>query len=176
MTLAQSPEWRGTMRNMSLASVPRLRSTVHHRGDRVVVNDPRALSTLAHPLRLRLLRHLLNRGPSTAKQCADALGTTGANCSYHLRHLARYGLAERVEWPGEGDRRERPWRAAATGFEFVGDPADPVTATARSALASLELDESVLLLRRYLDQEVDLVKRWRDAAALNTYGLSLTAE
>src|SRR5882724_2810756 len=101
---------------------------------RVVVRDVRALSTLAHPLRLRLLNYLLGVGPRTARQCADALGDTGANCSYHLRHLARYGLVERAEQGEDADGRERPWQAAATGFEFAGDPTDPANAIARSAL------------------------------------------
>lgn len=143
---------------------------------RMTVRDVRALSTLAHPLRLRLLNHLLAMGPRTARQCAEALGDTGANCSYHLRHLARYGLVERVSQPEGADQRERPWRAAATGFDFGADRTDPVTAPITTSLASLQLDEQVRLLRAYLDHEADLAPEWREAAALNGYGLLVTAE
>jgi predicted ArsR family transcriptional regulator len=143
---------------------------------RVVVRDVRALSTLAHPLRLRLLNYLLRFGPRTARQCADALGDTGANCSYHLRHLARYGLVERAQQPEGADGRERPWQAAATGFDFAGDPADPANDIARSALASLELDELMHMLHRYLDRQAELDQQWREAATFHTYGLTATPE
>src|SRR5947209_12155856 len=87
---------------------------------RVRISDPRALRALADPLRLALLDRLISFGEQTAAQCADAVGSTASNCSYHLRILARIGLVE----PGSSpDGRERPWRAAATGLEF--GPADP---------------------------------------------------
>lgn len=139
---------------------------------RMTVRDVRALSTLAHPLRLRLLNHLLGVGPRTARQCAEALGDTGANCSYHLRHLARYGLVERVEQPEGADQRERPWRAAATGFDF-GGLADP--APINSSLLSLQLDALLGMLREYVDRESELDPSWRQAAALKDYGLLVTS-
>jgi hypothetical protein len=143
---------------------------------RMTVRDVRALSTLAHPLRLRLLNYLLGVGPRTARQCADALGDTGANCSYHLRHLARYGLVERVEQPAGADQRERPWRAAATGFDFRDSLEDPATNPIGSSLVSLQLDELLGMLRQYFDRADELDSAWRRAAALNTYGLVLTSD
>src|ERR1700744_2631296 len=76
------------------------------------ISDPTALRALAHPLRLALLDRLMSFGEQTAAQCAEAIGSTASNCSYHLRALARVGLVE----PGSSsDRRERPWRGTRTG-------------------------------------------------------------
>jgi DNA-binding transcriptional ArsR family regulator len=68
---------------------------------------------MAHPLRVALLYQLNALGSRTASQCAQALGETPANCSYHLRQLAKAGLVARDE-PGNG--RERPWRPVCTGL------------------------------------------------------------
>jgi DNA-binding transcriptional ArsR family regulator len=138
------------------------------------ISDPTALRALAHPLRLALLDRLMYFGEQTAAQCAEAIGSTASNCSYHLRALARVGLVE----PGNsGDRRERPWRATSTGLEF--GPTDPSSSPA-SAGAARALDELSLARddeltrsarRRHDEQPAD----WRDAEAFNNYGLRLTA-
>src|ERR1700712_2452771 len=83
--------------------------------ERRQVTDARALRALAHPLRLALLNHLMAFGAQTASQCAQVVGSTASNCSYHLRSLARFGLVESVD-PIDG--RERPWRSTATGLQF----------------------------------------------------------
>src|ERR1700744_5363436 len=95
------------------------------------ITDPKALRALAHPLRLALLDRLMSFGEQTAAECAEAVGSTASNCSYHLRALARVGLVE----PGSSsDRRERPWRATSTGLEFgPADPSDPSAAAGAGA-------------------------------------------
>src|ERR1700760_754969 len=102
------------------------------------ISDPTALRALAHPLRLALLDRLMYLGEQTAAQCADAVGSTASNCSYHLRALARVGLVEPAH---SSDRRERPWRATSTGLEF--GPADPGSSPA-AAGAALALNELAL--------------------------------
>lgn len=72
--------------------------------------DPRTLRGLAHPLRVRMLNLLRERGPSTASKLAERLGQSSGATSYHLRQLAAYGFVE--EDPGRGTARERWWRAA----------------------------------------------------------------
>jgi predicted ArsR family transcriptional regulator len=70
--------------------------------------DPRAMRALTHPLRLDLMELLAANGPATAAACGRALGVRQANCSFHLRQLAKYGYAEETD---QGpDRRERRWR------------------------------------------------------------------
>lgn len=137
---------------------------------RVRVSDPRALRALAHPLRLALLDRLMSFGGQTAAQCAQAVGSTASNCSYHLRILARVGLVE----PGESaDGRERPWRATATGLEFA--PEDTKTTAAARAVDELSLAREEELTRRAVAQQDELPPEWRDAGTRHSYGLRLTA-
>src|SRR3954467_12266573 len=90
-----------------------------------------ALAALAVPARFAILNHLLTAGPRTATECAEVVGESPSNCSWHLRALAKAGLVERAE-PDPRDERRRPWRATAPGFTFAGDagPAGQVAAAA----------------------------------------------
>jgi DNA-binding transcriptional ArsR family regulator len=138
------------------------------------ISDPKALRALAHPLRLELLDRLMSFGEQTAAQCAEAVGSTASNCSYHLRALARVGLVE----PGSSsDRRERPWRATSTGLEF--GPADPTSSPAAAgaalALTELSLTRDDELTRRAHRRHHDQSPAWRAAEAYNSYALKLTA-
>lgn len=151
------------------------------RSERRDITDVRALRALADPVRYRLLNHLMSAGPRTASQCAELVGATPSNCSYHLRELQRYGLVERVG-PGEpgaseGDGRERLWRAAATGFSF-GDPAatDPAAVTSGQALAHARIDENARLAHAGVDAASRDDSPWRDLLGLSDYGLRISAD
>jgi hypothetical protein len=72
--------------------------------------DPRAMRALTHPLRLSLLELLAVSGPATAAACGRALGAPQANCSFHLRQLAKYGFVAEAEPEVGADRRERRWQ------------------------------------------------------------------
>ena len=145
---------------------------------RMEVTDGAVLAALAHPLRVALLYHLNALGSRTASQCAQALGETPANCSYHLRQLAKAGLVARDE---AGNGRERPWRSVYTGLSLrpAVDDADPEVVTAaratRAALANAEIEEHARLARQYLRLEPRAAKAWRDVAGVNSYSLRLTA-
>ena len=146
---------------------------------RLEVTDGKVLAALAHPLRVALLYQLNALGSRTASQCAQALGETPANCSYHLRQLAKVGLVTREE---ASDGRERPWRSVYTGLDLrppVDDP-DPEVMTAahatRVSLANLEIEEHARLARQYLRLEGRADRAWREAAAGASYSLRLTAE
>jgi DNA-binding transcriptional ArsR family regulator len=81
------------------------------------IDDPKELRALAHPVRFALI-DLLAEGPMTASQCAARLGETPANCSYHLRQLAKYGHVH----PAEGGRgRERYWKAREEAISIADD-------------------------------------------------------
>jgi DNA-binding transcriptional ArsR family regulator len=146
---------------------------------RMEVTDGAVLAAMAHPLRVALLYQLNALGSRTASQCAQALGETPANCSYHLRQLAKVGLVEREE---ATDGRERPWRSAYTGLGLVPpvDDADPEVMTAaratKASLLNLAIQEDARLARQYFGLEPRAPKPWRDAAAVNNYSLRLTAE
>jgi DNA-binding transcriptional ArsR family regulator len=141
----------------------------HHR-----ISDPVALRALAHPLRLALLDRLMSFGEQTAAQCAEAVGSTASNCSYHLRALARVGL---VEPASSNDRRERPWRATSTGLEFgPADPAgSPAAAGAARALDELSLAQAEELTRRALRRHHEQPPDWQAAEAFHSYALKVTA-
>jgi predicted transcriptional regulator len=138
----------------------------------VEISDVRALTALAHPVRLSLLQHLMAVGPRTASQCAAVVGASPSNCSYHLRLLARFGMVEPVE---ADDGRERPWRAAATGFRFGGPEGDPATRAAAQALTMAQLEESARLARDFLRRIDAEGEDWQQAVAFGTYALALTS-
>lgn len=104
------------------------------------VSDPQAMRALAHPVRLAALSFLQRNGPATATQLAPHVGASPSVTSWHLRHLATFGLvldADPDEVPG--DRRQRWWKAAGRGFRLeptednmdaVAVLADEMTATA----------------------------------------------
>jgi DNA-binding transcriptional ArsR family regulator len=145
---------------------------------RLEVTDGAVLAALAHPLRVALLYQLNALGSGTASQCAKVLGETPANCSYHLRQLAKAGLVAREE--GD-DGRERPWRPVYTGLGLHPpvDDADPEVVTAaratRASLLNLAIQEHARLARQYFRLEPKAARPWRDAAAVNSYSLRLTA-
>jgi DNA-binding transcriptional ArsR family regulator len=80
------------------------------------ITEPQALRALAHPVRLALLERLQKDGPATATQLAPHVGATPSVVSWHLRHLASFGLV--TDWDGATSKRERWWQAAARGFRF----------------------------------------------------------
>jgi predicted transcriptional regulator len=78
-------------------------------GERLDLTDPKAMRALAHPVRLALMEILDVTRTLTATQASEMLGESPANCAFHLRTLAKYGL---VREAGGGRGRERPWTAA----------------------------------------------------------------
>lgn len=104
---------------------------------------------MAHPLRLRLLELLTVDGPLTATEASERVGESPANCSFHLRTLAKYGFAE--EAPG-GTGRQRPWRATPDGTEIHEEDLGPEALHASRALTRA--------LRRL---EADALEAWNDA-------------
>ena len=148
--------------------------------ERMKVTDVRVLAALAHPARLAILHLLLTIGESTATQCAAVVGESPSSCSYHLRHLEKFGLVERVNTDGDDDvdGRTRRWRTIATGFDFGGahSSGSPESVAASVALISTGLDENLRLARHYLNHIDDVPEAWQDAAAFSTYALMVTAD
>jgi len=103
------------------------------------ITDPKVLRALAHPIRMSLIGLLRTQGPVTATRAAELLGESSASTSFHLRQLAKYGMAE--EAPG-GHGRERPWRATTMSTDVPDLSDDPDFAAASSQFR-------VVLARRY---------------------------
>lgn len=137
------------------------------------VEDVELLRALSHPLRSALLHHLTAVGPRTASECAEAVGSTASNCSWHLRQLAQYGLVERAD---AEDGRERPWRARQVGLDLGDLDDDPVRRAAQLGVVGASLANEQELTQRYLDSLDDLDPAWRSAAGLSSYSLRVTPE
>ncbi|MCF0093974.1 helix-turn-helix transcriptional regulator [Micromonospora sp. MH99] len=81
------------------------------------ITEPQALRALAHPVRLAILDRLQRHGPATATGLSPHVGATPSVVSWHLRHLATFGLVTDAD--GATSKRERWWQAAARGFRFT---------------------------------------------------------
>ncbi|WP_406096182.1 ArsR/SmtB family transcription factor [Streptomyces sp. NBC_01013] len=143
----------------------------------VEITDPQAMRALAHPVRLAILDRLRRDGPATATELAPDVGATPSVTSWHLRHLASFGLVRDSE-PGP-DRRSRRWEAVARGFRFE-TPQDPADDEGRTA--ARELSRQMFL--RYADVpgrwaaevEPGLDPAWRGAAGLAHTRVVVTVE
>ncbi|MEV4350324.1 helix-turn-helix domain-containing protein [Actinoplanes sp. NPDC049596] len=141
-------------------------------GSSARLTDPRSLRAYAHPLRLRLIGLLRSEGPMTATQAAAALDDNVPNCSFHLRQLAKYGLAERV--PGV-DARERPWRATAPSTSWADDSDDRDMRAATDQLNRVLLRDYTQRAEAYLAVRGDEPAEWRAAAGFGDALVHVTA-
>ncbi len=133
----------------------------------IEITDPKAMRALAHPVRLAILERLRRHGPATATQLSPDVGATPSVTSWHLRHLASFGLVRDAE-PGS-DRRERRWEAVGRGFRFEV-PDEPEDQEGRSAARALSeqmfLRYADLPSRWLADVEPELEPTWRKSAGL----------
>jgi len=136
------------------------------------MTDPRALRALAHPLRLSLLTLLRTEGPLTATQAGELLGESSASCSFHLRQLAKYGLAEEA---GGGRGRERPWQATAmlTDVPTVAD--SPELDAASGLFRSIVAERYYEAMMSWLEARAGEPAEWQQAALFGDLLVYLTA-
>ncbi|WP_291378253.1 helix-turn-helix domain-containing protein [Demequina sp.] len=125
------------------------------------IDDPKELRALAHPVRFALL-DLLAEGPLTASQCAERLGESPANCSYHLRQLAKFAHVHRVEG---GRGRERYWASRDEGI-FIADDGPGGEAAARAVGEAVD-DYRMAAWRSFVARRGHEPEPWK-AASLST--------
>ncbi|MFD8816939.1 ArsR/SmtB family transcription factor [Streptomyces sp. NPDC059627] len=131
------------------------------------IADPKAMRALAHPVRLAVLERLQRYGPATATQLSPHVGATPSVTSWHLRHLAGFGLVRDAE--ESPDRRERRWEAVARGFRFEVPWDEEGRSAARVLSAEMFARTAELPLRWLTETEPALDAEWvRSAGALNT--------
>jgi DNA-binding transcriptional ArsR family regulator len=141
------------------------------------VTDPQAMRALAHPVRLAILSFLQRNGPATATVLSPHVGATPSVTSWHLRHLAGFGLvtdADPAEVPG--DRRHRWWKAKARGFSVtVGD--DPESLAAARTLGEQLASAAQQQVSEWI-QNVGpaLPDRWQRVAGVSNTSVPLTTE
>ncbi len=140
---------RGYYRKMCCETVERPRTATPAIEPSRDVTDPRAMRALAHPVRLELLEQLAMAGTLTAAQASERVNETPANCSFHLRILARYGF---VEEAGDGRGRARPWRRVIGGIgtpELYDEQDNPEAAATGRALTDIVVNRHLETIRRY---------------------------
>ncbi|MDR6317668.1 helix-turn-helix domain-containing protein [Actinoplanes couchii] len=143
----------------------------------LTITDPQAMRALAHPVRLAALTHLQRHGPATATQLSPHVGATPSVVSWHLRHLATFGLvmdAGPDEAPAGG--RQRYWKAASRGFTTrLADDDDSQTAR---RLLSGQMEEAARqqVEKWWAETEPDLDHTWRRLSGLSNTGVRLTAD
>ncbi|MGK5737929.1 helix-turn-helix domain-containing protein [Micromonospora sp. URMC 103] len=140
---------------------------------RVKLTDPKALRGYAHPLRLSLIGLLRRQGPMTATRAAEALDESVASCSFHLRQLAKYGLAERAP---AADGRERPWRATALATSWDDDSDDPQVRSATDDLHRAQLALYTRQAEESLARRPEEPAAWRAVTGFGDWPLYVTAE
>lgn len=147
------------------------RSTEGH--PRKVRLTSQQVRVLAHPLRTRLLGALRLDGPATATTLARALGTNTGATSYHLRQLAEVGLVEEVE---QGTARQRWWRAAhdVTSWRSTDFDDDPDASAASDWIEAYLVSRAAEQAERWVAEQRDWPRPWREAASFNDYRLRLT--
>ena len=134
------------------------------------LRDPRALTAVAHPVRMAIIELLSVEGPMTATALAERLDESPANCSWHLRKLAEHDF---IEEAAGGTGRQRPWQMRHIGMSWAED--DDATHDELRAGQAL----SRMLLERWVDRFLVASEReesaaWRDSGTLTQHVAWLT--
>jgi DNA-binding transcriptional ArsR family regulator len=138
------------------------------------ITDPQALRALAHPVRLAILDRLQRHGPATATQLSQHVDASPSVVSWHLRHLAGFGLVK--DWDGSTSKRDRWWQAAARGWR-VNLPDDAEGQSAARQLQGEMFARYGDLPQRWLtDDEPRLDTAWRRLAGMANTRVLLTEE
>ncbi|MEV1078138.1 helix-turn-helix domain-containing protein [Streptomyces sp. NPDC050211] len=140
----------------------------------IEISDPKAMRALAHPVRLAILERLQRYGPATATQLSPHVGATPSVTSWHLRHLAGFGLVGDAE--GGTDRRERRWQAMARGFRFERPEDEDGAAAARALSWEMFARAAELPERWATETEPGLDPDWRRLAGLANTRVVVSAE
>jgi predicted ArsR family transcriptional regulator len=137
------------------------------------LTDAREMRAIAHPARVAILEALMREGPLTATEAAELVGESPANCSFHLRTLAKYGFVEEAEG---GTGRSRPWRRVALGTSFTEVHDDSETAIAAHALAGLSQRRANERFAEWNENRRSFTKAWQQSAFFDQMLVYVTAE
>ncbi|WP_129669451.1 winged helix-turn-helix domain-containing protein [Phytoactinopolyspora endophytica] len=138
------------------------------------LRDPAELRALAHPVRLAIMDHLVQLGSGTATELAEQLqDESPANCSWHLRQLARYGF---VEEAGSGPGRQRRWKPVIEGTTFGTGDDTPELARAVDAVDEVMLNREMARMRSWRASKRVEPARWRENTVESYSWTWMTAE
>jgi DNA-binding transcriptional ArsR family regulator len=141
------------------------------------LTDPQAMRALAHPVRLAALSYLQKNGPATATQLSEHVGASPSVTSWHLRHLASFGLVSDGSNPdGTSDKRQRWWQAVARGFR-IEMPDTPEGVEAARLLRAEMMSQALDFAQHWLaDTEPVLDPEWSRAAGSSNTLVTVTRE
>jgi len=143
----------------------------------IELTDPQSMRALAHPVRLAIMSRLQRFGPATASELSPHVGATPSVTSWHMRHLAGFGLV-RDAAPGE-DRRTRRWEAAGRGYRFAVPPGDENSEGVAAArlLSQLVFAQNASVPQEWsADVEPQLTGPWRQVAGVSNTRVVVSAE
>jgi predicted ArsR family transcriptional regulator len=140
---------------------------------RRLLDDPRSMRALAHPLRLELRVIVGRAGRITTADAARMLKISHGLASHHLHQLAKYGFVEQV---GGADNRERPWRLISTSVSHEGLEDKP---GGEAAVQAFEQVAAERILESFLDWQERRQRwpaAWRAHAGLGQSAVYLTQD
>jgi predicted ArsR family transcriptional regulator len=139
---------------------------------RRLLDDPRGIRALAHPLRLELLSIVGRSGRITTADTARELGISHGLASHHLHQLAKYGYLEQVDG---ADHRERPWRLVATSYgPAAGIESEPGGAAAVAVLEQVSAEEALAGFLDWQERRPGWPAGWRQHAGFGRSTVYLT--
>ena len=94
------------------------------------VSRPDQLKAVESSVRQIILDILLNDGPSSIKDVADALGKPPDSLYYHIKLLSKVGLIMQVDSRKSGARDEAIYDVPTERFELVTDFSNPASVDA----------------------------------------------
>lgn len=136
------------------------------------LTEPTAMRALSHPVRLAILSRLQRYGAATATELSEHVGASPSVTSWHLRHLAGFGLVR--DSAVGGDARKRYWEASARGFRFQFPDDEEGQAASRLLSRTLFQQYDDLPRRWMAEDEPRLEPEWRREAGMSNTNVRLT--
>jgi DNA-binding transcriptional ArsR family regulator len=138
---------------------------------RRLLDDPRSIRALAHPLRLELQSLVGRSGRMTTADAARELGISHGLASHHLHLLAKYGFIEQVDG---ADNRERPWQLVATSLSHEGIEEKPGGDAAMAVYEQVIAERTLESLLDWHERRGNWTAGWRDHSGVGRSTIYLT--
>lgn len=138
---------------------------------RRLLDDPRSMRALAHPLRLELQSIVGREGRITTADAARELGISHGLASHHLHQLAKYGFVEQV---GGADNRERPWRLVSTSISMEGLDEKPGGAAAVAVYEQVAAERALEGFLDWQERRASWPAGWRRSSGFGRSTVYLT--
>jgi DNA-binding transcriptional ArsR family regulator len=140
---------------------------------RRLLDDPRSMRALAHPLRLELQSIVGRSGRITTADAARELGISHGLASHHLHQLAKYGFVEQVQG---SDNRERPWRLVSTSISVEGLEGKPGGESAVRMFEQVAAERTLESFLSWQERRGNWPAAWRESSGFGRSTIYLTQD